>query len=268
MEEKTILITGATDGIGKQAAIDLAADGFEIIVHGRDSDRVEATLSEIRANNSDAKVHGYTADFQSLETVSNFADELRKSFPKIDVLFNNAAVFAHERTHSSNNLEINFQVNYLAHFLLTLKIHDLVQNSESGRIVNVSSMVHAAHIDLTNIQFENNYSGNAAFAASKLCNILFTNKLARLFEDTGIAYLSLHPGVIETKLLNSAFSGGFPVSEGSKSYQYVATAPELQSQSGVYIEMYRPMRSNTISYDTDIQDQLWDNSMDLVEKYL
>ncbi len=265
---KIILITGSTDGIGKQTALDLAEQGFEIIIHGRNANKVEMTLNEIGGAFPDSKLHGYTADFQSLKSVSEFADTLVRDFTTIDILFNNAAVFAHKRTLTDDGYELNFQVNHLAHQLLTLKIHKLIQSSKSGRIVNVSSMIHAANIDFDNLQFENNYSGSSAYALSKLCNVLFSNKLAREYNNQSISYLSLHPGVIETKLLNAAFSGGMPLSEGSRVMQYAALAPELQQISGSYIENCRPMRSNPITYDINVQDKLWDISMDIIGAYL
>jgi len=264
----TVLITGATDGIGKQTALEMAASGFEIIVHGRNKKKVEDTLGEILSKTPEAKVFGYTVDYQSLKAVSDFADELRRNHSKIDILFNNAAAYEHKRTETGDGYELNFQVNHLAHMLLTLKIHDLIENAESGRVINVSSMIHASKIDFDNLQSDKNYAGSSAYALSKLCNILFTNKLTRLFADNEVVYLSVHPGVIETKLLNSAFSGGAPTSEGARIMQHAATSPELQTLSGAYVENCRPMQSSTASYDIETQDRLWDLSMDLIEKYL
>ncbi len=268
MKNKIVLITGSTDGIGKQTALELAQKGAEIIIHGRNEGRVEATVSEIKKTAPDVKISGYTADFTSLQAVSDFADKLNRDFNKIDILFNNAAVFSHQYQLTEDGYELNFQVNYLSHILLIFKILPLLKKAKHARVVNISSMIHAADIDLDNLQSETNYSGSAAYSLSKLLNILFTNKAAREFADSNINFYALHPGVIETKLLNAAWSGGFPLSEGARNLIYVAESPALAELSGVYIESGRPVASNPVSYNEDIQDELWIRSKKMLDKYL
>lgn len=267
MSIKTILITGATDGIGKKTALDMAAEGNKILLHGRNKKRLDDILKEIKQN-SEIEHEAFLADFSSLKQTADLAEKLIEKHKKLDVLINNAAVFSHEQQTSQDGLDLVFQVNHLSHFLLTLKLLPLLQKADNARVVNVSSMIHAADMNFDDIQGKQNYSGNSAYALSKLYNILFTNKLAREYPDTGVVYNAVHPGVIETKLLNAAWSGGLPVSEGAKNVIYAAEAPEIGRLTGIYLENGRPMQSNPISYKEDAQDKLWDESINLLKPYL
>jgi len=265
---KTILITGSTDGIGKQTAIEFAKHGESVIIHGGNEKRVGDTLSEIRNLVPGAQLSGYTADLSSLKQTLAFSEQLNRDFQKIDILFNNAAVFAHEFEQTEDGYELCFQVNHLSHNLLTLKVMNLLQAGTESRVVNVSSMIHAASIDFDKLQTAEKYNGSQTYALTKLCNILFTNKLEREFGGKGVRFYALHPGVIETKLLNSAWSGGMPVSEGAKNMIYAGTAPALATLSGVYVESGRPVQSNPITYNTEAQDTLWNMSLDMLKNYL
>ena len=265
---KTIFITGATDGIGKQATIDLSGAGNKIIAHGRNRERLEVLKEEILVSNPNADIQTVLADFEDLKQISLMCDEIIRTNNKIDVLFNNAASYFENKEFSVNGLEKNFQVNHLSYVLVAEKLSNLLKNSEQGRIINVSSMIHAVKIDFDDLQGEKSYSGRSNYALSKLLNILHANKLARNFEGTNITSHALHPGVIETKLLNSAFKGGLPVSEGSKTFVYLANEDAAGQLTGQYFENNRPMRSNPVSYDTDVQDKLQEISISLIKNYL
>ena len=134
--------------------------------------------------------------------------------------------------------------------------------------MNVSSMIHSSNIDFDNLQGEKDYAGGSAYALTKLLNILHANDLAERLVDNNVIVHSLHPGVIKTKLLNAAWSGGAPVSEGAANLLYAATSEAVEHQSGLYIENRRPMQSNPISYDKSIQERLRDHSYDLLSDYL
>lgn len=268
MHNKIVLITGSTDGIGKASAKEFAKKGATVIVHGRDQNRTYNTVNEIVSKTGNNKIYGITADFNSFSQVKKMSEEIKSNFEKIDIFFNNAAFFSSERVLSENKNEITFQVNHLAAQLLTIQIQDLLINNPGARIINVSSMIHSAQIDFDNLNGEKSYNGNSAYALSKLCNILFTNKLADLYSNNPVTVNSLHPGVIETKLLNAAWTGGAPLSDGVYNMYYAASSEVIKDSSGLYLENGRPMQSNPISYDTNIQNKLWDISMSLINNYL
>lgn len=267
--QKNVFITGATDGIGKQSAVELCRLGYHVIIHGRSSDSVDQALDEIKAQSGKEDITGYAAEFEHLSEISDLAAKLRNSYNKLDVLINNAGIFQKKREVTGDGFEKTFQVNYLAHFLLTLLILDLLEKAEKSRVVNVSSMVHATAIDFDNLQGEQRFEGSSAYGLSKLCNVLFTYKLAREKQGAKLTVNSLHPGVISTKLLKQNYGNiGSAVEEGADNIVYVATAEEIGNVSGKYFVNKMPQGSATISYETGVQDRLWDISLDLVREYL
>jgi NAD(P)-dependent dehydrogenase (short-subunit alcohol dehydrogenase family) len=268
LKGKTVLITGSTDGIGKETAFEAARLGAGVIVHGRYQEKVDASVKEISEKTGNEKVYKLTANFNSLHEVTKAAEKLSDDFQQIDVLFNNAAEFLHQRTLTENELETQFQVNYLSHFLLTEKLLPLIKGVEGARILNVSSMIHSNSIDFDNLQGEKEYTGNGAYALTKLLNILHANDLAERLKDDPVIVHSLHPGVIETKLLNAAWSGGAPVSVGAENLLYCALSEALEHQSGLYIENRRPMMSNPVSYDRPIQERLRELSFELLKTFI
>lgn len=268
MKGITILVTGSTDGIGKETAIELAKKNANVIVHGRSEQRVKNTIAEIVEKSGNKYIHSVVADFSSLEQVSQMAKQLTDDFDKIDVLINNAGLLSNKKVITEDKLELTFQVNHIAGFLLTNKLLPLLKNAENARIINVSSMIHASDIDFDNLQGEKNYSGSGNYALSKLCNILHIYKLAEILDKTNVTANCLHPGVIDTKLLNSAWSGGFPVSEGARVLMYAAESPVLEQTSGLYLENNRPMQSNPVSYNKENQDKLWNLSEKLVSAFI
>ncbi len=268
LKNKTILITGATDGIGKQTAINAGKLGANIIVHGRNKKRVDEIVNKVYQVNNNIDVFGVTADFESLNEVFNMGNEINEKFSVIDILFNNAAEFIKDRSLTKDGFEKTFQVNHLSHFLLTELLLPLLQNSKMSKILNVTSMIHSSTINFDNLQGEKFYSGNDAYSLSKLLNILHTYKLADILENTSVKANCLHPGVIETKLLNAAWSGGMPVSEGAETLLYSAESTVTEQMSGLYLENRRPMQSNPISYDKEVQNKVWELSKKLLKGFL
>ncbi len=268
LKNKTILITGSTDGIGKQTALDAAKVGAEVIIHGRDEDRIMQTIDMIRKETDNDSIFGIMADYTSLAAVNSMAKELTDNYSHIDILFNNAAELFHERILTEDGYERQFQVNYLAHFLLTQKLFPLIKDTEGARILNVSSMIHAPSIDFDNLQGEKDYSGSNVYALTKLLNILHTYKLGEILEDHKAVVHCLHTGVIETKLLNTAWSGGAPVTEGAANMIYAARSEAGEQVSGLYMENRRPMQSNPISYDKSVQEKLWNLSKEMLKDFL
>ena len=189
---KKVLVTGSSDGIGLETARQLKALGHEVIVHGRNHARAQGAVPGAQ---------NWVCDFSSLEDVRTAAARLPAG---IDVLINNAGVYLQKREVTRDGYELTFQVNHLAHFLLTNLL--LPSLSDGARIINVSSQVHSGgRIDWDDPMAERSFSGYGAYAQSKLANILFTRELAR--RQTKATVNALHPGVIGTKLLHGGFGG-------------------------------------------------------------
>jgi NAD(P)-dependent dehydrogenase (short-subunit alcohol dehydrogenase family) len=264
---KTILITGATDGIGKATAGLLASAGHEIIIHARTKEQGEKTVREIQQKTNNTAITFVAADFTELVHISTLVKTLTKQFKKIDVLINNAGVYREERNVLKNGLEENFMVNYLAHFYLTTELLPFLEKSQQARIINVSSMIHASEIDFENLQGEKWYDGSDAYSRSKLCNVLFTYKLAGNLNKNQITVNAVHPGVINTKLL---IAGWGPMGEDTRfaaeRFAFLAENRALKDTTGKYFSNNREISSSQISYNKEVQNKLWDISTELVKK--
>lgn len=265
MNTKTILVTGATDGIGKQTVLELVQKGHKVIVHGRNREKAEMAAREIEEKTGVEKLEVVSADLTDLNAIAKMTVEVQKKFSQLDVLINNAGVFENDRFVLPNGFEKTFMVNHLAPFALTLQLLDILRATPKARIVNVSSMAQSGSIDFDNLNGEKYFDGYNAYAISKLENVLFTYKLARLLKEDDVTVNCLHPGVIKTKLLHAGWGmGGANLHEGAATSIYAALADELEDKSGFYLlNRNREMRSSAISYDQKIQNRLWDISLSL-----
>ena len=263
--KKTALVTGSTDGIGKQTALELAKRNFHVIVHGRKEAKCVRTRDEIIYNVNDAEIDYVTGDFTSFRSVRVMAEELKMKYDRIDVLVNNAGVFMNERVMTEDGFETTFQVNHLSPFLLTNLLMPFIEQSDDGRIVNVSSIAHKwAKVDFDNLNGEKEYDGQNAYSISKLANILFTYKLHRMLNGKP-AVNALHPGVIGTKLLYAGWGmGGDSLENGAKTSVYLASFDEVKGVSGKYFVNMKEEKSSPISYDESLQDEFWQYSVDSV----
>jgi len=259
MKDKTALITGSTDGIGKQAALELADAGARVILHGRNEAKVEPVLKEIKQKTGNDKLDFFIADLSSLAQIRAMGAEVRRRNSRLDILINNAGVALNSFEISADGYEMTFAVNHLAVFTLTLELLDLLTQNAPSRIINVASMVHSSSLndDLANPR---NFVGWEAYCQSKLCNILFTYELAEKLQDQNVTVNCLHPGVIDTKLLRANFSGGSPVTVGSQKLVYLASAPELALETGKYFMDNHQTRSADITYDPETRRKLWELS--------
>jgi retinol dehydrogenase 14 len=276
MGEKVCMITGATSGIGKATAMELASMGASVVMVGRDLGRGEAALAEIKEQSANASVDLMLADLSSQQEVRMLADEFKETYPRLDVLVNNAGLFRSERITTADGLETTFAVNHLAYFLLTNLLLDTLKASAPSRIVNVSSGDHASGtIDFDDLQKEKGYKGAKAYSQSKLANVLFTHELARRLEGTGVSANCLHPGVVGTNL-GSGVSGvfGFTVraamgplmkspEKGAETSVYLASSPEVEGLSGGYFVKKAEARSSDLSHDERLARRLWEVSADL-----
>ena len=205
---KTILITGSTDGIGKYLAKKLASQGHHIILHGRNPQKLELALQEVRAISLRGRVSSYLADFSKLDDVYRFVEEIKRDFQSIDVLFNNAGLYAgKERKASAENVELSFMLSVLVPYLLTTELSPLLEKAPDGRVINTSFyMHHFAKVKDLDFGFENNYHPGLAYNNSKLYTIWMTRYLAREFflKGSSITVNAYHPGLISTNLGNNS----------------------------------------------------------------
>jgi retinol dehydrogenase-14 len=280
MGEKVCLITGATSGIGRATAIGLANMGARVVMVGRDRDRGEAALAEIKEKTTNPSVDLMLADLSSQEEIRRLAVEFNETHPRPDVLINDAGLFRSERITTADGLETTFAVNHLAYFLLTNLLLDVLKTSAPSRIVNVSSGDHTnGTIDFDDLQGEKGYKGPKAYSQSKLANVLFTYELARRLEGTGITANCLHPGgrVPVRTNFGSGVSGVFGVmvrslrplmispEKGADTSMYLASSPEVEGLSGRYFVKKAEARSSDVSYDERLARRLWEVSAQLTK---
>jgi NAD(P)-dependent dehydrogenase (short-subunit alcohol dehydrogenase family) len=265
---KTILITGATDGIGFATARELARQGCELILHGRNEDKVGRARDALHTEFPNAVLQTACADLGDLASVARMAHELSARLPRLDVLLNNAGVYKTVRAASRDGFEMTLAVNHLAHFLLTSLLLPLLKRSSAPRVVTVSSMVHTSGlINFDNMNFERDFDAYHAYANSKLANALFANELAR--REPWLMSNSLHPGVIGTKLLHAAFNmPGESVVTGARTSAYLATSPEADGVTGKYFNDCAIAASAPLAQDWQLARHLWVWSEDAVRKFL
>jgi NAD(P)-dependent dehydrogenase (short-subunit alcohol dehydrogenase family) len=267
--EKTILVTGATDGIGYQTALELAQAGHKILVHGRNREKSENRAKEIANKSSNVNVEPVWADLTDFKQIENLAGEIKSKYDRLDVIINNAGVFENEKIILPNGYERTFMVNHLAPFGLTLLLLEMITSTPHSRIVNVSSMAQSGSIDFDNLNGEKYFDPYNAYAVSKLENVLFTYRLAELIKDTGTTANCLHPGVISTKLLHAGWGiGGASLHSGAQNSIFAAVSPEMEGKTGLYLVAKQPSKSAAISYDKTIQKRLWEISEDIWNKEL
>ena len=260
LKDQTILVTGSTDGIGKETALQLARMGAKVLLHGRDQKKGQAVLEEIRFKTGNDRLEFYLADLSSQRQVRDLARDVSENNNFLNVLINNAGTFMPERKLTDDGIETTFAVNYLAPFLLTKELENLLKLSAPSRIVNVTSIAHwNARLEWDNLMGEKRYSGFDAYALSKLAMILFTYALADRLVDSGVTANCLHPGVIKTKLLRAGF-GDYPgdtPENGARPSVYLASSPKVKNFTGYYCEECKLAKSSPASYDRELQRNLW-----------
>lgn len=273
---KTILITGATDGIGLETAKVLAILGHRVLLHGRSEVKGQAALDAIQKQTPQAAVRFLKADFASLAQVRGLAEQVLAEAPRLDVLINNAGCSFFTRTISADGYEATFAVNHLAPFLLTQLLLERLKASAPARIVNVASAAHRyAQLDFDDLMSRGRYRVMQVYGRSKLANILFTRELARRLNGTGVTVNALHPGVVRTHIGQyngfARFIGqiilraiAIPAAEGAKTSLYLATSPEVEGQSGGYYDQCAPTTPKPQALDAASATRLWEASEQLV----
>jgi NAD(P)-dependent dehydrogenase (short-subunit alcohol dehydrogenase family) len=264
-----IAITGATDGIGKETARQLARRGHHIVMIGRPGAKSEEALRQVGKEASNADVHMLTADLGVMSSVRALADRLAEEYPDLQVLVNNAAVIRTSRNLTVDGFEETLAINYLSHFLLTHRLLATLTRNAPARIVNVSSMVHeTGRLDLEDLQSERHYSASEAYAQSKVAMVLFTRELSTRLKGTGVTVNALHPGVINTKLLHVLFSGGSPIEQGAETPVFLAVDPSVEGKTGLYWVRKQPAPSPYLEGSPDLARALWAESEKLLEPWV
>jgi len=277
MQGKICMVTGANSGIGKATALELAQMGATVVMVCRDRARGEEARSEITTKSRNNAVDLLQADLSSQQSIRQLVEHFKQRYTHLHVLINNAGAAFTGRRETVDGLEMTFAVNYLAPFLLTNLLLDVLKASAPARIVNVSSASHkSGYIQMDDLQGEKHNRSMRAYPQSKLAIVLFTYELARRLQGTGVTANCLDPGFVATNIGQTGASlpvrllikliGSFGTSpeKGAKTSIYLASSPEVEGVTGKYFVKSLPKRSAAISYDESLQRQLWEQSAQLV----
>ncbi len=274
---KTILITGATQGIGEATALALAKQGAKLTFVARDKGKADAVKERLVKASGNDKIDYLIADLSLLSEVARVGREYKSKHDKLDVLINNAGAVFTSRHVTAEGFEQTFALNHLAYFALTQDLLPLLKSSTPARIVNVSSEAHrqVKGLDFDDLQSEKNFSTFGTYGRSKLCNILFTRELSRRLAGSGVTANSLHPGVVATgfghndgALLRFALTLAKPFlitpEKGARTSVFLATAPEAEGVTGLYFDKSKPKKPTKYAEDDVAARRLWEITEQLI----
>jgi len=279
MQGKVCLVTGSSSGMGLVTARELASMGATVVMLCRNRSRGEAVQAQIKEASGNAQVDLIVADLSELSQVRRAAFEFKQNYTQLHVLINNAGGMNTERKVTSDGLEATFVTNYLAPFLLTQLLLDVLKASAPARIINISAPAHKiGKIDFTNLQGEHRYNALKAYAQAKLAQIYFTYELAERLKDTGVTVNALDPGHVISHFNDSTkglmhiiaeviyFFDGISPEKGARTTLYLATSPEVESVSGKYFLNCKQIPSSRRSYDVAVRHRLWNVSQELIRR--
>lgn len=277
MQNKNILITGATSGIGLETAKALAKKGATIYIVARTIDKAKSAIEEIKKYSGNDRIDFFVADLSSQKDIRRLAEEVNTKLDKLDVLINNAgATFQHFRL-SVDNIEMSFATNHLSYFLLTNLLLDLIKKTASSRIVIVASDSHyRGTIDFDDLNMTTNFNGLKAYERSKLCNVLFTLELAEQLKGSGVTINALHPGRVKTDIggknsgmlykIGWAFFKIFSsisIEKGAETSIYLANSEDVKDISGKYFADSKQKWHSRYSQTPGMKEKLWEASINL-----
>ncbi len=278
LQDKTVLITGATNGIGKVTAQRLAANGAHVVIVSRSAQKCAAVADEIRAQSGNSAETWIAAELSTLAGIEEAATEFRARHAHLHVLLNNAGGVFTDRIPTADGYEMTFALNHLSYFYLTQLLRDMLIASAPARIINVSSDAHyGGAMNFDDLMGERKYSSWGAYSQSKLANVLFTYALARQLEGSGVMANTLHPGFVATGFgrNNGGIMGALmPLAQwfaikpdkGAETSVFLATSPEVVNISGKYFASSKEKQSSQASYDVTAQERLWALSEQLVQR--
>jgi len=273
MDGKTVIVTGATSGIGEVAAIRLAEKGARIVFTARDKARADDTMAALKRANPRGDHAMHMADLSRLSEMKRAAAELARE-PRIDVLVNNAGALFNKRTETADVLEMTFALNHMAYFVITNML--LGKLKARARIVTVASNAHrGARLDFDDLQSRRGYAGFPVYSRSKLCNILFNRELARRLAGSGVTANALHPGFVATRFGNDSGGivravlkvakpiGAISPEEGARTIIYLASSPDVAAVSGGYFYECKPATPTAEARNDEDAKRLWDISQQI-----
>ena len=274
-QDKIVLITGATEGVGKATATQLAAKGFKIVMMVRNKAKAEETRKEILAKTPGATVDYILVDLTSFKQVRAAAKKFNDKYDRLDVLINNAGLMYPEKKITEDGFELMFEVNHLSHFLLTHLMLDKLKQSKQGRIINLSSEGHRmAKFDPANFNGEKSFGGVSNYCFTKLCNVYFTYSLAEKLKGTNITVNAVHPGVVRSGFGSDytspwirpffAISRMFMITkeQGAATSVFLASDSSVAKISGEYFKNSKVKKTTSLAHNTANAKLLWDYSME------
>ena len=267
---QTVLITGATNGIGKAAAQAIASQGGRVVIVGRNAQKTEDVAAELSQASGNPDIDFLLADLSSMAEVHRLATEFTARYQRLDVLVNNAGAFFMRRQETVDGLEMTFALNHLSYFLLTTELLDTLKASAPARVVNVSSGAESgAKVDWDDLQLRRKYRGFNAYALSKRFNLYFTYELARRLAGTGVTANAVHPGSVATGMWTNSFSRLSRLigpltrlamrspEQGAETVVYLATSPEVEGVTGRYFADMQERYSSRASQDLEAARRAW-----------
>ncbi len=271
MQGKTVVVTGATSGIGEVAAVELARQGARIVFIARNPLRRDTTLARLSFANDKAEHTAYLADLSRLSEMKRVAGEIAAAEPKIDVLIDNAGALFAKRETTADGLEMTFATNHLAYFVVTNLLLNNLKATPSARIVITASDAHkSGKLNFDDLQSEKSYSAFRVYGTSKLCNILFTRELARRLTGTGVTANCLHPGFVATQFADNndgllpfvvglaKRAAAITPEQGAKTIIHLASSPEVAGKSGGYFYKCAPATPTAAAQNDADAKRLWD----------
>ncbi|XP_028288470.1 retinol dehydrogenase 12 [Parambassis ranga] len=276
LDGKTVIITGANTGIGKETARDLARRGARIIMACRDLERAEEARTDILEDTGNENVVIRKLDLSDIKSIRAFAEIINKEEKQVNILINNAGIMMCPFSKTADGFEMQLGVNHLGHFLLTYLLLDLIKRSAPARIVIVASVAHTwTGLHLDDINSERSYDPMKAYGQSKLANVLFARSLAKRLQGSGVSVFSLHPGVVQSDLWrhqHQCIQVAVKIFriftkttvEGAQTTIYCAVEPSLESLSGGYFSDCAPARCSRTASNDDLAQKLWEVSCNIL----
>ncbi|MHA1124403.1 MAG: SDR family oxidoreductase [Candidatus Heimdallarchaeota archaeon] len=279
MKDKICIVTGANAGIGKATVKQLVESGIHVVMVVRNEEKGRIALEEIKTQTGKDSMEIMLCDFASQKSIRDFVSEFKKRYKKLHILINNHGLMTNKKRLTDDGFESTFGVNHLGYFLHTTLLLDVIKNTPNARIINVSSGAHAAarKFKLDDYNFDKRrFFSFSAYSDSKLYNIMFTYYLADQLKDTGITVNTYSPGFTKTNFNN--YSTAMKImtffmrpmarsaDKAAETATYLATSEEVANVTGKYFEDMKEKTTSDLSYDTDLQKQLWEVSEKLTKK--